>query len=110
MRDLESMRLKLPFPYWLWEEIVLTKPPHNRLTLFRFITVCMAFGGAAFGFFLGRRFAGSIVGVAAACALFFPAALASYCVFRWSEAVLRALVRWGFVAEPEFEEHLPGPR
>lgn len=98
------MRPKLPFPNWLWEEIVLTYPPHNRLTIFRFVTVCMAFGGAAFGFLFGHRIAGVVLGCVAACVLFFVGAFASYFVLRWSELLLKALVRWGFIAEPEFEK------
>ena len=104
------MKPKLPFPYWLWKEIILTKPPHARLTIFRFITVCVAFTGAALGFVFGRRLAGTVLGIIAACTLFFLGAFTSYFLFRWSEVVLRALVRWGLVAGPKFEARSQDPK
>ena len=102
------MKLRLPFPYWLWEEIVLTLPPHNRISLFRFIAIQTAVVFSLGGFSAGRQHWGLWAGILMAIPLaflgFWLGSVLGYLMLRWSACMLRFLVRRGVMAEPEFRD------
>jgi hypothetical protein len=104
------MKWKIPFPHLLWEEIILTDPPQNRQTIFRFASVTAAIGFSLAGYWAGRRLSGIWAGVLFAIPLGLIGLVMGYFLRRWTEDILRLLVRKGIIAEPDFQNYRPKNR
>ena len=101
------MKSMIPFPYWLWEEIMLTDPPHNRQTVFRLASMTAAVGLAVCGYWLGHHFGGALTGALVALPLALFGYASGYLMRRGSEMILRLLVRQGIMAKPDFTKRRP---
>jgi hypothetical protein len=99
------MKRKLPFPYWLWQEIVFTDSPHRRgYTIFHVAAVTSAVAFTRVGYWAGHELWGISAGILFAIPLGLLGLTMGYFLQRWAEDILRLLVRKRIIAEPDFRE------
>ena len=101
------MKFKIPFPYWLWEEIVLTNTPYNKMTIFRNFSGVLAILFAVIGYVIGQKIYGFILGFIFVLIFLILGYAMGYFALIIVERVLKFLVNLGIMVEPNFDTYKP---